>query len=501
MPLQKLPTVDLDNVNHRRGARERINQILDHSFDDSKAVTDFEKFNGIPVVNAAFRVFTPRRYGAVADGTTDDLVAFNRAILAASVGGGLCYVDCEGLSYAVSDTIQILQNVVLCNGVINAMAAFATEKAIVQMGITGGGALVRPAGAENLRVSTLTLDAEADGIVGIRFDSLVRSSWIRDCYAEMNEDANGTRFQIGFEFVAETQANAVGGQTGCYQNELSGSTAYNAYSAVVMRTRGTPSEQLADPECNGNKVHFVAYACIHSAIIIEEGAQDNYDIQFRADTFPSQLGSGTTIIVADVRGLYNEIDFHEEIGIRADTQYTLRWGSNAIYNTVKYHTLQVATARILDDAGNNKNVAIFSRPTQNIGGDLISHSYYTGETGTSIADPSTGTLRSIWIAPAPCTIIRCSAILDANLGAGTFTAYFAKNGTTSTDNDIIFSTGEGTTAKFLDGDPSAGSSINNAFKLAKGDRVEFKYSNSGTGGGVNCTSTMLVRFNSTEADG
>lgn len=54
MTLQKLPTVDLDNVNHRRGARERINQILDHSFDDSKAQTTIEKTNGRTPVNTAY---------------------------------------------------------------------------------------------------------------------------------------------------------------------------------------------------------------------------------------------------------------------------------------------------------------------------------------------------------------------------------------------------------------------------------------------------------------
>lgn len=54
MPLSKLPTVDLDNVNHRRRAREVINQVLDHTFDDSKVQTAGEIAAGINPLNRAF---------------------------------------------------------------------------------------------------------------------------------------------------------------------------------------------------------------------------------------------------------------------------------------------------------------------------------------------------------------------------------------------------------------------------------------------------------------
>lgn len=81
MPLQKLPTVDLDNVNHRKRARETINGILDHSFDDSRAITAEEQIAGVTVVNPAYRPGDVRRYGAVMDGR-DNTAAYQAAGLA-----------------------------------------------------------------------------------------------------------------------------------------------------------------------------------------------------------------------------------------------------------------------------------------------------------------------------------------------------------------------------------------------------------------------------------
>lgn len=54
MPLQKLPVHDLDDLNHRRRAREVINQVLDHSFDDSKIQTPAEIAAGVTPINKAF---------------------------------------------------------------------------------------------------------------------------------------------------------------------------------------------------------------------------------------------------------------------------------------------------------------------------------------------------------------------------------------------------------------------------------------------------------------
>src|SRR6187549_2009020 len=72
MPIPKLPVVDLDNVNHRRRARETLNNVLDHSFDDSRRRTAAEVSAGITPVNYAYEPGDFRRYGGKDDGVTDN---------------------------------------------------------------------------------------------------------------------------------------------------------------------------------------------------------------------------------------------------------------------------------------------------------------------------------------------------------------------------------------------------------------------------------------------
>jgi len=79
MPLQKLPVVDLDNVNHRRRAREVTNLILSHQHDDSRVQTTAEKLAGVTPTNYAFPPGDVRRYGAVGDGVTNDTLALQSA--------------------------------------------------------------------------------------------------------------------------------------------------------------------------------------------------------------------------------------------------------------------------------------------------------------------------------------------------------------------------------------------------------------------------------------
>jgi hypothetical protein len=79
MPLQKLPTASLDDLNHRRRARETINQILDHSFDDSRVRTPGEVADGTTPVNFAYPPGHVFRYGAKHDGVTDDTAAYQTA--------------------------------------------------------------------------------------------------------------------------------------------------------------------------------------------------------------------------------------------------------------------------------------------------------------------------------------------------------------------------------------------------------------------------------------
>jgi hypothetical protein len=67
MSVEKLPVVDLDNVNHRRRARETINLITSHQHDDSRVQTTGERLAGVTPTNYAYPPGDIRRYGAVAD--------------------------------------------------------------------------------------------------------------------------------------------------------------------------------------------------------------------------------------------------------------------------------------------------------------------------------------------------------------------------------------------------------------------------------------------------
>jgi hypothetical protein len=110
MPLQKLPTVDLDNVNHRRRARETINHVLDHSFDDSRVQTTAEKLAGINPVNYAYAPGDVRRYGS-----TLDYTPIANALLQAAQSGGVRIVRlAPNVEYDIgANTITLPDNVAL----------------------------------------------------------------------------------------------------------------------------------------------------------------------------------------------------------------------------------------------------------------------------------------------------------------------------------------------------------------------------------------------------
>lgn len=104
MPLQKLPVQNLDDINHRRRSRETINQVLDHSFDDSRVQTSKEKQTGITPINPAFPPGDIRRYGAKGDGVTDDTFAIQNAI-DACIESGEVFIP-EG-NFRITETLEV----------------------------------------------------------------------------------------------------------------------------------------------------------------------------------------------------------------------------------------------------------------------------------------------------------------------------------------------------------------------------------------------------------
>lgn len=111
--LQKLPVRAPDDNNQWRRHREITNQILDHSFDDSRVQTPAEKIAGVAVINGAYAPGDRRRYGAACDGVTDDTVALNnaatavRTALIAANQGGPWVLTFGGGTSLVSSTIDL----------------------------------------------------------------------------------------------------------------------------------------------------------------------------------------------------------------------------------------------------------------------------------------------------------------------------------------------------------------------------------------------------------
>lgn len=436
-------------------------------------------------------VVSVKDFGAVGDGVTDDTAAIQAAIDSAATLGGLCFVDLAGDSYSVSSTIQVKQSVVLHNGSLIYTGSTANA-AIVSIG-TGLSTLIRPAGVENVYVST---SSTASGLCGFRLNGLVRNSWIKNCVAQMNEATNGSRTQYGFEIRSERLATT--SNAGCYQNSILDCVGINCYAAFRLYTEGSSAQQLADPQANANRVTGWAFSCVRSAFIVEEGAIEN-EINVRADTFVTQTGLGTTIYVGDIRGLYNRVTLDEEIGSRADTQYSLRLDTNAAFNEIKYHTQNVVTARLLNSSTTNRNTVEFLRPNTNLGAAIVTHSHYTQ--ATAVASGATNEIRDQWIAPCPCVVVRVASKLDSNVAtSGSFFSYAAKNGAVSTGNRVEFAVGEGTTAKYLDADPSAGTPINARWVLAKGDTLSFAFTNSSPNA-IKATTTVAILMQSTDANG
>lgn len=91
MPLQKLPVQAPQNANQWRRSRETLNQILDHTFDDSRVQTAAEIAAGVMPINKAFPPGDIRRYGALV-AASDNSAAINSALSVSANGGDAAFL-------------------------------------------------------------------------------------------------------------------------------------------------------------------------------------------------------------------------------------------------------------------------------------------------------------------------------------------------------------------------------------------------------------------------
>lgn len=411
----------------------------------------------------------PAWFGAKGDDSTDDTAAIQAAVDHAATIGGLTIVDLMGRKYQTTDEINIATKVILRNGYVQLTTATA-NKAILSMGIENGtGAVVRPAGFENIYAKT---SSTASGLTGFRMDGFVRSSWIKNCYAEMAGDLADTYGHVGFEIAATRIAvtSAAGGSSGAYENVIDNCTALFANTGFKAYTRGTAAQAYGDPQANGNIIRGNAYSCRQRAIWLDEGANEN-TFFIRADTFPSQAGQGTTVAVAKIDGRYNKGEVWEEIGSVGDTQYTVHAGANSLFNRIDYHTQNVVTAKVKDDSTDtHKNIfrQLGSGPYQGPeGGETDSIAFYADAVGTS----TTATIIT-WVAPSKCVVTKAIAKMATTITNGAAQVYIAKNGSTSTDNRLYFDSTNTTDPESLTTLVAAGTAIDSIWLLDEGDSID-----------------------------
>lgn len=444
-------------------------------------------------------ILTPLDYGGIGNGAANDTAAVQRARAEAearaAATGSPVIIALGGRAFAVDATINMTTNLWMGGGML-AYAGTAEDAAILNFGDAAGGNLVRPAGAAaNLTVKALSA---AQGLVGIRLDSLVRELSILGT-AEMNEDTSGTnstgsRGQIGVEMTASRIADVSPLGTGCYQN-LVDVTVRNALRPLVMRTRGDASEQLSDPQCNANVVRVRAYSCVNG-ILVEEGAIEN-EIWLRADTFISQIGLSPSrrIDVVDLRGNGNTVHFSEEIGSRAATQYSVRLGPSIVYSRVNGSTQQIVTG-FLDDS----DVAIGKRVKNTVrqtgsgllvsrGGEAQDFSAYAvvaaGQTQLSIHE---------WSVPAKCVVTSYGTKLAGAAPSGGSTyVWFAKNADFTTSNRVEFTEGGSGDRQGVVVDQIAANDIPDRWCLEAGDTIVIAVTTPG-GGGATVTAGFSVMY-------
>jgi hypothetical protein len=185
MPLQKLPVTGLDDINHRRRARETLNQILDHSFDDSRVRTSAEVAAGVTPVNYAYAPGDVRRYGAVGDGVTDDTDAIQNAIDAAGVAGEVLFPN---RTYLCAGSLTGL-NFQTWRGVAYELGA-GTATAAIKSSLTSGTFITAGANPrfENIRfVGAITYTDATGGVSGSTATAiqLEDSATLRECIFQL----------------------------------------------------------------------------------------------------------------------------------------------------------------------------------------------------------------------------------------------------------------------------------------------------------------------------
>jgi hypothetical protein len=89
-------------------------------------------------------------------------------------------------------------------------------------------------------------------------------------------------------------------------------------------------------------------------------------------------------------------------------------------------------------------------------------------------------------------VTNVAALLSNNTN-GYVHCYAAKNATFNTANRVVFGSGEGTIAHYIDTDPQATTPIAAYWELKKGDRLVIAFTNGGSSA-IRASITATIRF-------
>ena len=428
-----------------------------------------------------------REYGAIPnDPSVDNSGAIHNAVAASSAAYPI--IDLAGQTWYVANGLSFTKNLLIKDGVIQ-YNGVDNDVAIVSFGDILGDSLVRGARAQSVRAK-IAIGTTNTGMVGFRLLGLVRSSSLSNCVAEMFGDDLGTKNHLGFQI----KANRIAASTaaGAYQNTLDTCTALFANIGYNLVTEGSDAQAKADPQANGNYLkNCFAYSCTKSALKLGYGAQEN-ECEVRADTFPSQLGSGTTVNVIDVDGGFNTVTFVEEIGSIADTQYSVRLGDNAIYNVVSGSTQNIVTG-FLNDASSpqgkrEKNII------KQLGSGLLDAA--STEVFSFYGSVPAGVTQSIVkVIPVrkKCVVSSIQVLCTTITGATDTRFYVAKNAAFATDNRLVMPASTAANTVYTQKiDSSAGVDIGAQWSYSPGDRINIAFDIPATGAQIMAATVSIV---------